>query len=1580
MTPSGVRRMLFGILCAAAAIAAAGNGQAPVRLDAWRILGPGGGGTTLHPTISPHDPKVAVEACDMTGSYVTGDGGESWRMFNLGTVATAFAFDPGNPATIYAGASAIFRSDDAGRTWRMVFPDPARNTVKHGWGDHAETIYTTDDPLYPSGHDVVIHAISVDRSEPARVVVAMQSRTPGPPGSSNPAVTAVLASNDRGGTWTRLGSLPPERVFAIWREDGGERATHALGESGVFTAKAGEWQTEPAPAGIRFDSGSVGRDAAGGATVIYATAPFALDAAGRTTGGIHVSRDGGANWHAANGGLAELVGTAPTGGETWGPAQGSRPHLGPLSASARHGLTAWVGVRGLREASGDGKPFNGVARTTDGGRTWSIVHRESNQPAKNFTASWIETRGAEDGYSVWLDAPYDIGAAPNDPLTCYVTDLFRTYPYVRRRPHVGAGELGALGRRRVDESRPRRDEPLRHRLGPVRHETGVRAEHRHRPLPQRGRRRELDRVEHGRAEALAQYRLLGRVRSGREGSHVGRLQRHARPPPAEDVAADGSRDLQGRRGGLDRRRPSLDALEWRHGRVGHHPPAPGPAQPERKPHAVRDGIRPWCLQVQRRRAHVGAQNIGLAADPRQQPFAWRLAQDRAGVLYLVVARRSERGRMGDADDGAIYRIHRRRGALDAAAVAGWHERAERDHRRSPRPQAALPLCVGGRLARWRFRRRDLHQRRPRRDVETCARPGPQHVYDVTIDPRHQDVMYASGFDQGAFRSIDRGETWQRVAGYNFKWGQRVAYRPRGPGPNLRHDLRGRGLARPGGRRPAGGRRRGRRAGAGAMTVRPSASAACALAAVLAAACAGVSSRDVRVWEDSRTIPTYEEGASDPNPPFDLFSGTRFNYPYTMRTRLTDRRAPRTWRTLNLENEFLRVAVVPDLGGHVLSVVDKATGQEMFYANPSLKFAQVAYRGAWASYGIEFNFPISHTWVTVSPVDFATRTNPDGSASIIVANVDLVYGMQWRVELTLRPSRAALEQQTTLYNRSDVRHRFYWWTNAAVQVWDDSQLCYPMTYTASHGFADVDTWPVNAPGLDLSRPGNHSQGPVSLFSHGSREPFMGIYHPRTGAGVAHYSPSSDLPAKKIWSWGTNADGLEWRKALSDDESAVAEIQAGLFRNQETYAFLEPHESIRFSEHWLPVHRIGGISRANADAVLHLARAKAGAGERLSIGLNVARTIRNGLLTVSREATTPRQERVTISPRDAFTAEIPVPPGGPWTVSLADATGRVVIEHTEGRYDVTPAGQVRTGPQAAWMPPPAPERTEADILFAGRACELEGKLLKAYSAYQDGLARFPGSFELAKALGRLAADLGRFDEAAGHLERALARVSNDAEVQYYLGCARLAGGDAARSRDLFEQAAFARSMRTPALSQLVRLAARDGRLERALELVERAVQADPGAVRLGAFEVVLLRRLGRSGDARQRLAAWLGMDPTNGTLRVEGARLGRSDQGLWAHLGSDPQRVLDVASDYMELGDWADAVEVLCASIRRGCRSTQSRAPWRLNGTPRWPTTVATAASGRARRAVRTSMRPRAWTRLTSSRAVHRRSPFSRRLSR
>ena len=197
-------------------------------------------------------------------------------------------------------------------------------------------------------------------------------------------------------------------------------------------------------------------------------------------------------------------------------------------------------------------------------------------------------------------------------------------------------------------------------------------------------------------------------------------------------------------------------------------------------------------------------------------------------------------------------------------------------------------------------------------------------------------------------------------------------------------------------------------------------------------------------------------------------------------------------------------------------------------------------------------------------------------------------MEWSVELVLRPGSTVLEQHVRLSNRNDIRQRFYWWSNAGVRIWDDSHIQYPMRYAAEHGFAAIEKWPIDAQGKDLSIIKNQTDGPVSMFVHGSREDFMGIWNPHSNSGTAHFARYDELPAKKIWSWGVDADGLDWRNALSDDNSAYAEVQGGLFRNQETYAFLQPRQHISFTEYWMPVRDLGGISRANLAAVAYLDR--------------------------------------------------------------------------------------------------------------------------------------------------------------------------------------------------------------------------------------------------------------------------------------------------------------------------------------------------------------------------------------------------------
>ena len=662
----------------------------------------------------------------------------------------------------------------------------------------------------------------------------------------------------------------------------------------------------------------------------------------------------------------------------------------------------------------------------------------------------------------------------------------------------------------------------------------------------------------------------------------------------------------------------------------------------------------------------------------------------------------------------------------------------------------------------------------------------------------------------------------------------------------------------------------------------------------------LSSAEVKVWEGRLPLPTYEEGMPDPNPAFDQFASNRFNYPYALRDKLTSHRVNHDWRAIYIENEYLKCSVLPDIGGHLYTCIDKISGQSMFYANPSIKKAAVGYRGAWAAFGIEFNFPVSHNWVSMSPVNFAFHKNADGSASVIVGNVDRVYGMEWTVELLLRPQSALLEERVTLSNRSDVRHRFYWWNNAAAKVSDDSHIVYPMRFAASHGFTEITSWPMDEDGHDLSIIHNHVHGAVSLFTHGSREEFMGVWHPATKTGTVHFAAYEDLPAKKIWSWGVDSEGLDWRQALSDDNSGYIEIQAGLFRNQETYAFMEPRQSIQFSEYWMPVREIDGISRANLAGVLSIDRR----ANSLAVGFNANQAFHGATVSILIGDKRLFGETVELVPDHAWIHNLPLTEAtAKYTVEIRDAHGAVLIRQTEGEYDWDPENEIHVGPQSPYRIPDEEKRTYDDWIQLGKEYELNGRIVGALDIYKEALRRFPGSFDASKAAGRMAAALLRYDEARTYLESAHARNTADPEISYYLGIAYDGLGETRNAQTAYEEAQRLSIFRAASALKLGEMLAREGDLAESERHLAVAVSAAPGDVRSLEELVAVTSAVGDSQKAKALAERGILHFPLSLFLREE---LGNPDLSL---LANDSTRVLNLAAQYMRLGLYQRALVVL-----------------------------------------------------------------------
>ena len=250
------------------------------------------------------------------------------------------------------------------------------------------------------------------------------------------------------------------------------------------------------------------------------------------------------------------------------------------------------------------------------------------------------------------------------------------------------------------------------------------------------------------------------------------------------------------------------------------------------------------------------------------------------------------------------------------------------------------------------------------------------------------------------------------------------------------------------------------------------------------------------------------GRRDPNPPLCvgrrslIHPGSRIVYPYPLQEELYNRKADRTWKIVYLENEYLRIGVLPELGGRVLSVFDKIAGQEALYRNQVIKYARIGIRGAFFAGGIEWNFPNGHTVTTSSPVDWAAKSGEDGRASVIIGDIERVSRMRWTVEITLHPGRALFDARIRLSNRTALPNRFWFWTNSAAPVGPGMQYC--TTATRVSDLFKVLSFPVHE-GTDISWDKNHPE-PQDMFSLNNREDFGAWYNHDTHRGmVKHCGP-------------------------------------------------------------------------------------------------------------------------------------------------------------------------------------------------------------------------------------------------------------------------------------------------------------------------------------------------------------------------------------------------------------------------------------------------------------------------------------------
>ena len=724
------------ILLVAAVVCGAQSPRAP----GWKIIGPGGGGTTIGPTISPHDSRLVVEHCDMTGGYVTSDNGLSWHMFNLRGGIEVLAFDPVAPHVIYAGNAGLWRSNDSGRTWKMLFPSPVRDTVEHQIGDHSDYSLTSDDPAYPGGDVNAIAIAPADRGInrhdiPERLYLGFHK-------SSQP--DALVSSEDGGLTWKRLATLP-QRVLLLAVQDSdliavAGSAAYRIAPDGA-TAQLGGIAT-----GFRAASAARSNDA----IWIYGT--------GRD-GKVYLSRDSGRSFSLVTPELQQTAG-----------------RFEAIAASEQYPEIAYVGFRGLQLGPGQKSLFNGIAKTADGGRTWKIVFKESDRAAANLSGSWIEERATQEGEDIWFDAPYSLGVAPANPDVAYATDLFRTY----RTLDAGASWQEMNSRRASDDNWISRGLDVTTNYGvqfdpfDSRHiymdntdmglfqstDGGQSWRSTTEGVPERWRN-----TTYWLAFDPAVRGLVWGAFSGTHDLPRPKMWRNRSPRSFAGgvaVSSDGGNHWQPSNFGLPDDSVTHILLD---------PSSPVGSRTlyacafGRGVYKSNDNGRTWT-----------AKNDGVAGE---EPFAWRITRSQDGSLYLVVARRSERQDRSASGAGALYRSadkadHWQRIQLPDGVTGPTGLEID------PRDPQRLYLTAWGQEGDYADQNGGVFASDDGGKTWRAIFTKSQHVYDLTVDPRHPDTLYIAGFDAAAYRSTDRGAHWTRIEGYDFKWGHRVILDPDNP--------------------------------------------------------------------------------------------------------------------------------------------------------------------------------------------------------------------------------------------------------------------------------------------------------------------------------------------------------------------------------------------------------------------------------------------------------------------------------------------------------------------------------------------------------------------------------------------------------------------------------------------------------------------------------------------------------------------------------------------------------------------------------------------------------------------------------
>ena len=699
-----------------------------------------------------------------------------------------------------------------------------------------------------------------------------------------------------------------------------------------------------------------------------------------------------------------------------------------------------------------------------------------------------------------------------------------------------------------------------------------------------------------------------------------------------------------------------------------------------------------------------------------------------------------------------------------------------------------------------------------------------------------------------------------------------------------------------------------------------------------------------------TIPTYEVGKAEKNPIFlekRVYQGSSgVVYPYPVIESISDEKVDKQWLAVWIENEYIKVMILPELGGRVQMAYDKIRQRHFVYYNHVIKPALVGLTGPWISGGIEFNWPQHHRPSTYLPIDCDIVDNEDGSVTVWVNEMERMFHQKGMAGFTLRPGCARLEIQGRVSNRTPLPQTFLWWANPAVEVNDAYQSIFPPDVNAvfDHGKRAVSSFPIAtgtyykmdySAGVDISNYKN-IYVPTSYMAVNSKYDFEGGYENDTKAGMLHVASHHFSPGKKQWTWGNGDFGRAWDRNLTDSvecrtegvESKLKpgfrpyiELMAGVYtENQPDFTWLMPYEEKQFVQYFMPYRELGVVKQASKDFVMNIDEV-ADCQAQFKILATSRQTV--SIVLDGKDGVEYYNKVVTLSPEDVLVETVPT-----GREHLSDL--RLIIDRAEGQrwrpllcWCAEP-DEIRPIPDAAEAALSPQDTKTIDQLYL-TGLHLEQYRHATWSAldyYEEALRRDPLDYRCNMQTGLWYLRRARFEKAEGYLQTAVKVLKKrnpnpyDGEPLYYLGLVNRFLRRSQAAYDCFWKAAWNKAWADAAFYQAACISMADERWEDALDELQRALVSNSHNHQARALKAAALRKLERNDEALDWIRQSYSIDHFNYLCMVEEHLLTGSDEPLERMvqlMHGNVYNYHEVALDYMHAGLADEAVLVLQTAI-------------------------------------------------------------------